>query len=498
MKKLRIAYVGVFDLKNYGDHLFPLIFEHEMAERQVDFELILFSNYDCRQTFEGNYAIHSVANMEQIHQQSPIDFVVIGGGEIIHPHAFKQTLEIQGKIQEVDYAMLNIWMKPMLFCQDYNVPCLLNGVGVPYELGSEQILADMFNACSYISVRNEISKRFLLNTGTNTEIVQIPDTAFTLPAVYSEEDLANERRGLGLKENYIVFQCGKGLPENAKTVLRDIFEKEQSKGYGIVFLPLAYTNQDDAFLSELAREYNLSIKTFPRTLKVKEIAAVLAGCSHYIGLSFHGAITAAVYGVVPILFDYYNQLKTKDLFDYMGIPELRVTRAEELYDALTKEEEIDKEIFSNTVKNIQQELSTHFDTVRTIITADNPVSLRRDTNNYKENYLETLLLLNDAELKKEDFERKFNINTEEIKKKQSEIEQKQLELQEAKHIIAEQQQLMKDYEMDLKNKLELVAKAKKDLETVQFERDLLETFRQEVMHSKSFRLLHMFDKNNKQ
>ena len=492
MKRVRIAYVGVFDLKNYGDHLFPLIFKHEMTKRKLDFELILFSNYDYQQNFESNYKIHSVGRLDEIHQETPIDFVIIGGGEIIHPHAFKQKLEIDGVESEVDYEMLDIWMKPILFCEEKNIPCVLNGVGVPFELGSEPIIADLFDICTYISVRNEASKQFLLNTGVNKEILQIPDVAFLVSSVYAPRELKNARERLGLKEKYIVFQCGKGLPAEAKDTLKDVLKKEQAKGYEVVFLPLSYTNQDDVFLNELAREFNLSIKTFPRTLHVEEIAAVLAGCSYYIGLSFHGAITAASYGVMPILFDYHDQVKTQNLYDYMNIPELRATTPEELYDILERQDKVDKQIVSGRVKEIQNEITQHFNTLYNIIVDYDCENISKDTSkdicSYKESYIRTLFRLKGLQLQNREIERMLSCYG-------LELNNKKFELEETQKVIAEQKRLIEDYKMDLRNKLELLAKVKNDMKNVQDERDALEQFRQEVIHSKSFRLLHMFDGN---
>ena len=46
MKKIKIAFTGVFDIDNFGDHLFPIIFENSLRKRKIDVELFLFSPYD--------------------------------------------------------------------------------------------------------------------------------------------------------------------------------------------------------------------------------------------------------------------------------------------------------------------------------------------------------------------------------------------------------------------------------------------------------------------
>ena len=35
MKKYNIAFTGVFDIENYGDHLFPLIFREKMKKKAL-------------------------------------------------------------------------------------------------------------------------------------------------------------------------------------------------------------------------------------------------------------------------------------------------------------------------------------------------------------------------------------------------------------------------------------------------------------------------------
>lgn len=501
MKKVRVAYSGVFDLKNYGDHLFPLIFQYEMKKRGLELELLLFSNFECMQNFEGNYKIYALEQLDEIHRQNPIDVVIVGGGEIIHPYTFKQILKTDETEDEVDYAMLDVWLKPLLFCERNNIPCILNGVGIPYELGEESVIAKLFNICEYISVRNETSKKILVHTGVKENIEIIPDSAFLVSEVYSEQKLCNIRKRLRLPENYIVFQCGKGLPKEVHEPLKELLRHIQEKGYEVVFLPLAYTNGDDIFLNELAREYNISIRTFPRELHVSEIVAVLAGCSQYVGLSFHGAITAAAYGIAPVLYDYYNQIKTAELYDYLGLVQLRSTTIQELNDSLQMREKVNEQKFSDTVEKINLQLQEHFDKIHDMILNHRWKDIPRDMENYKESYIQTMFQLKEVSAKSEQRRQETDIELQTLRSKSKELEEmltaKTKELELAHSTIIERERTIEDYKMELENREELAEKVKKDMESLQFERDLLETFHQEVLHSKAFRVLHLFDIHRK-
>ena len=56
MKKYNIAFTGVFDIENYGDHLFPLIFREKMKKKVIDCELFLFSPIgDVQQVYQQIY-----------------------------------------------------------------------------------------------------------------------------------------------------------------------------------------------------------------------------------------------------------------------------------------------------------------------------------------------------------------------------------------------------------------------------------------------------------
>lgn len=42
MKKYNIAFTGVFDIENYGDHLFPLIFREKMKKKELTVNYFFF------------------------------------------------------------------------------------------------------------------------------------------------------------------------------------------------------------------------------------------------------------------------------------------------------------------------------------------------------------------------------------------------------------------------------------------------------------------------
>jgi hypothetical protein len=76
----QIAIFGTFDVENYGDLLFPLIAEAELAERLGAVELHRFS-YHARTPPDWPYTVTSVTELPQI--AGSLDGALIGGGFIM-------------------------------------------------------------------------------------------------------------------------------------------------------------------------------------------------------------------------------------------------------------------------------------------------------------------------------------------------------------------------------------------------------------------------------
>ena len=67
---------------------------------------------------------------------------------------------------------------------------------------------------------------------------------------------------------------------------------------------------------------------------MEEIVSYLAFCDLYIGVSFHGAITAFCYGNPVVGFDFVHNKKTRDLYDQLGLSEQYVSDESMLHDGI--------------------------------------------------------------------------------------------------------------------------------------------------------------------
>lgn len=365
MMSVNIAFTGVYDIDNYGDHLFPIVFKNAMKKRNIDCNLFLFSPTSReKQGFNQENKIYPLCDIAKLHEKYCFDAVVVGGGEILHFHAFKHKM---ANSEYSIYPIYNVWTIPSLFCEEYGVPLLWNNPGAPFKFeGIYELLAkQMISKVDYVSVRN----KFTFNTIKSLEICNVNlsvDTAFYLPKVLNKKDLLEEVRGLDLKNKYVVFHCNKLISQEYLNIAIDELLLLYQQGYKIILLPLAYTNGDDDFARKINDIVSNKFITFEGELSILEIISILANTKLYIGVSFHGAITSYVYGKKVIAFDFFSNKKTKDLFELMGLEDNYITDANNLDEAISNVlnttymyEEKHKEIISL--------LDVHFDQVASIL-----------------------------------------------------------------------------------------------------------------------------------
>ena len=370
MKKYKIAFTGVFDLANYGDHLFPLIFNKIIENEEEQYEMYLFSPFSGRQAFDENIEVYSLFDLEKMHKMIGFDAIVVGGGEVIHLHSFKHMYENE----YIEYPIYNCWVIPSIVAKKNNILLLWNNPGIPFEFSNiyKRAAKTLMDEVDYLSVRNLFSLDSLLKIGIQREKINLcPDTAFLLPKIYKESYLKKIcKKLLGEnKEKYVVFQCNRLIDENSLNIAINALENLKKEGYQIVLLPLAYTNGDDIFESEINRKIGKRFYEFDRKLSLEEIISVLACCEMYIGVSFHGAITAYSYGKCVVGFDFFANKKTKDLFDTMGIPEFYITDALKLDKTINEAFAIKKDLSSYRWQ-IEKDLEEHFKNIKRFLTAE--------------------------------------------------------------------------------------------------------------------------------
>ncbi|RKJ51152.1 hypothetical protein D7Y05_04285 [bacterium 1XD42-54] len=368
-RKIRIAFTGVFDLANYGDHLFPNIFENQMKKRGLECEITLFSVFACEQAFEEGRHVYSIYNIDKMHIENAFDAVIVGGGELIHYGLYQHIFE--GRY--VDYPIFDLWVVPCLFVKKYHVKLIWNAPGIPFdfEKGYSTFTKWLLEGVDYLAVRNIQSKMSLVKCGIDVKRISvIPDTGLLLKDVYSRDECVKETTISIPQKKYVVIHTSKLMPENDRDIFKVCLENLMERGFKLILLPLAYTNDDDEILKRLNASLNYKCIVLDKRLKLEDIVRVISGCDLYIGFSYHGAITAFCFGKKAIVYNYTQNRKTIDLFDSLKKGQYCIDSAEKLLDAI---EGILSEppTFNENLSGIEADIEKHFDKIENMLNSSN-------------------------------------------------------------------------------------------------------------------------------
>lgn len=373
--KYNIAICGTFNVENYGDVMFPVIFEKAMRERNLDFDLYLFSPGERDvETLAPGAVVYPVRELNLIHKKNPLDAIVIGGGALIHYS--KIPVKMANSQEFIDYNIYDSWYTPIEFAVRNNIKVIFNLPQVPYDFDEavKQVTKEAFKAAEYISVRDCKSKEFI-NAAFDNEnpiVTVCPDSVCCMPQLISSEYLADIRKNiLPFEQKYAVIQFNPQKPDSENEDMLKIIKRLSSENMKVVLLPLGYTHNDDAVLNTYNSENGNLCFTFEKKLNIFEMAAVLAGCDIYIGASFHGAITAIAYGNVAFSYNYIiPRTKNREIFEMYNVSDFVAETADELLNKLDNYL-MDKMPFSPDKEKVEAEVNRHFDRILNLILSDN-------------------------------------------------------------------------------------------------------------------------------
>lgn len=363
-KKYVIAFSGVFNIANYGDHLFPIIYKKWMEINGIDCEIDLFSSIECSNAFFSDIHVYSEICLGEMVLKKKYDYIIVSGGALIHFKAIDQ------KMNDYDnsfykYPIYESWIIPSIVGAVNGIPVLWNAPGVPYDFdeSEKKLFNYLIKLVDFIAVRNVESKKSILTSlgCEDKPIVVSPDPAFLVSRFFANEKLEIIRERLKIEKKYIVFHTHRLIPKEILDKTINILQKlADSKGYRICLLPLAYTHADNEICEKIMdMTQNDSFFTFSNKLSLEDMIAVLAGCEMYIGTSFHGAITAYSYGKRVIALDFFKYRKTCSLFHTMGMDEYYLTDTKLLDEKIQK---ILKNPYDNSekMKSIQNQIDTMY------------------------------------------------------------------------------------------------------------------------------------------
>lgn len=315
MELKKIRFLSASDRINYGDFLFPLVFQEVLKRIDSGYA---FENYGIIKSNYAHFGAFKTKSFRALEAEIEAgDKVIVGGGEVLFANwttlyafinpvfnylmQFKKLRKLENKIGFANrWLSLNQVYFPFSFkASDFNLPALrvyYSSVGGGYLLTKNNKMQNeaysrMLSAQS-ISVRDNRSLSYFSNCPELKARV-IPDSAILISDFYPKKNL-QQYVGDDLEfDAYIFLQLGinKG-PKNLIKFADRIEQLSKELQNKVVLCPigLAPGHEDHKILQRLKKLKPHFDFVMPKN--IFEIMYLIANSNLYLGTSLHGAITA--------------------------------------------------------------------------------------------------------------------------------------------------------------------------------------------------------------
>jgi lipopolysaccharide transport system ATP-binding protein len=356
----QVASFGTFDVENYGDLLFPLIAEAELAERLGSVNLHRFS-YNAKEPPDWPYTVTSVAELPEV--AGSLDGVLIGGGSIIRFD--KEIAPGYGPSTPAIHHPTGYWLTPALIALQHGIPLIWNSPGMHGDNippWADPLMEQALENSRYIAVRDEMSQAVLARFVDKARIAVLPDTVFGISRLIDERHpsiaLSRLREASGLTAPYIIVQAIDGLDPFLRLIRN---HSQLFRDFRFLVLPIGPILGDHESIVGDDLPGLVRLPVWPPPLLLAELISQAAAV---VGHSYHLAVTALAFGVPVFSSADLSFWKYTALSDF------------ETIFSLPKETEIDPQWFITRVgKNLPSpaacaalgQLAHHWDRTATIL-----------------------------------------------------------------------------------------------------------------------------------
>lgn len=289
----QIAIFGTFDVENYGDLLFPLVAEAELAERLGPVKLHRFS-YNAKTPPDWPYTVTSVIELPEA--ACSLDGVLIGGGSIIRFD--KVIAPAYGPPTPMIHHPTGYWLTPALIALQHGIPLIWNSPGMHGDNippWGEPLMKLALANSRYIAVRDKLSQEVLTRFVNKSQIAVLPDTAFGISRLIDEQhpsvELSRLREISGLTDPYIIIQAISGL-DPILSLIRN--HSQLFRNFRFLVLPIGPVLGDHEAILGDDLPGSIRLPVWPHPLLLAELISQAAAV---VGHSYHLAVTALAFGV---------------------------------------------------------------------------------------------------------------------------------------------------------------------------------------------------------
>lgn len=301
---MRIAHFCGADAANYGDQLFPLIFERRLEPHA---EVIHVSPTGIAPPWTDAASSISFESLRQ--SAVTLDAIVIGGGNLIYTGA-TPVLRYEDGDFGANLAYPSLWLGAAELATELGVPLVWNATGVrrAFSPVGADLVTFAASVSEIIAVRDVSSRDYLRAAGVNSPIECVVDSGIGVGSLWPRTAIDKAYRALFLRK-------GKEVPP--RTVVLHVKQRYVAEPMAMlacrldriaksldatpILLALGPCHGDDVLQQKLAAQMNSGPISVGKDAQLIDLAACIANANIFLGSSLHGAITACAFNTHAIV-----------------------------------------------------------------------------------------------------------------------------------------------------------------------------------------------------
>ncbi|MEP1422967.1 MAG: polysaccharide pyruvyl transferase family protein [Erythrobacter sp.] len=296
-----IGFVGTFDVANYGDCLFPVVYMHLLSQSIAGLEFSFYSPLARSAEIMDYGPVKALpATVPQIAFDE--DALILCGGETLWFGHSSGTFNFHKSTLS---SYLRLWLTPCVAASRAQVDFYVHSVGMPRaDLDAPAEIAEVLGAATMVSVRDEVTATRLGNRFP----VEV-DPVFSLSNMKSQEEWQTEaRQWLPVDYNfgkYLVAQVSMPYLNNGlQEWCEQVALTAKNHDLPILLVPICHF-MDDRYNLKEARSILIELgiaenRVCLPPLASKDViatAALLGMSAGVITSSLHACVTAVSFGV---------------------------------------------------------------------------------------------------------------------------------------------------------------------------------------------------------
>ncbi len=358
----RVFITGMFDMRNFGDLMFPLIARERLARMGIDIVPVSPTGVDTGLSD----ALPSVPLQAMFAGDAEVSGIIVGGGYIIHTHRMHFLDEYQSE-ELAEFAGPGLWLGAALAACVRDVPLVWNAPGVPHPFAHSQrpLIDASLRAVDHLCVRDQGSAE-LLDAPADIPVGILPDPVASIADLWTPGMLVPVFQSLIARKigdpraRYMAlhFRNRSLVRMGAAAAASLVDDFARTHDLLPLLVAVGQTHADDVLAREIASHLKTAHIVLDDPVSLVEIAAAVALSDLYVGASLHGYVVAAAYGVPGVLVAQPSYRKFQGFLDHTGRQMDRVSSWQEAF--ATAHDRATEKTTPRIPKSVLDDLDAHW------------------------------------------------------------------------------------------------------------------------------------------